>query len=165
MSIIIDWKCVCCGGPRSHYTTYSGEKCYGWCQHTSLDCAGMGYRPIEHSVQPAAWKAMLMAIDSEWPRWPSIYTVDLSSDMTLGTQTHDDDATPPEVQCTGDDQAIGEAGDFVATALACTDPGLAPTVADCTHRFRSTTTLVSGPPRPGRTARPGGPARRSRRWR
>jgi len=72
--------------------------------------------------------------------------VTIDTDLTVARQArYEDDATPATMQCTGDGQAIGEAG-AIFGALACTDPGLAATgTADCTHRFRSTTSTIAAP--------------------
>jgi len=82
-SLHIDWHCVCGDGPASHYTTEKGEQCYGWCQQTDKDCAGQGYRPIEHAYYPYAWTPMIEAIGTDSERWPKHYTIDLSSDYQV----------------------------------------------------------------------------------
>ncbi len=71
--------------------------------------------------------------------------VTVDTDLSVSRQSrYDDDATPSTVQCTGDGEAIGEAG-AVFGALACTDPGMLPGTADCTHHFRTTTSTVATP--------------------
>ena len=70
-------------------------------------------------------------------------TVD--TDLSLSQQTRfDDDPTPGTTQCTGDAEAVGEAG-AVFGALACTDPGMLPGAPGCTHHFRTTSATVIAP--------------------
>jgi hypothetical protein len=69
----------------------------------------------------------------------------LDTDLSVGPQSrYDDDLTPTTTQCTGDGEAVGEAG-AVFGALACTDPGLLPGSPNCTHHFRTTTATVAAP--------------------
>jgi len=78
LSMQIDWHCVCGDGEGSHRSTAEGEQCWGHCQKTDRDCAGLGYRPIEHTWRPPAFAAILQtAIDR---RQPEHYTCDLSTD-------------------------------------------------------------------------------------
>lgn len=91
-SLHIDWHCECQDGPASHYSADDGEKCYGWCQGTDHDCAGLGYRPIAHTRRPAAFVAMLKAIGEDSERWPKHYSVDLSSDYKTVLDLDDGDA-------------------------------------------------------------------------
>lgn len=70
-------------------------------------------------------------------------TVD--TDLTLSQQTwYEDDLTPATAQCTGDGEAIGEAGATFG-ALACTDPGMLPGSPRCTRHFQTSTTTVAAP--------------------
>ena len=68
-------------------------------------------------------------------------TVDTNLGLTPQT-VFDDDETPTAQQCTGDAQAIGEAGAVFDQPIACTDPGAG---ASCTGRLRSRTRIVATP--------------------
>ena len=69
----------------------------------------------------------------------------VETDLSTDPRTrYDDDLTPATAQCTGDGEAIGEAGAAFGT-LACTDPGMLPGSPGCTHRFRTTTATVATP--------------------
>jgi hypothetical protein len=57
------------------------------------------------------------------------------------TTFYEDDTTPTNTQCTGDGEAIGDAGGYFRSSIACTDPGLG-----CTQHFTSTTRIVLTPP-------------------
>lgn len=50
-------------------------------------------------------------------------------------------ARPSIIQCTGDQQAIGDSGAYVASWINCTDPGLG-----CTERLDSSIRMVANPP-------------------
>jgi len=94
-SLHIAWHCVCGDAESSHYTQEDGEMCYGWCRDTERDCAGRGYRPINHTRRPASFTAMLLAIgeDGNHPHWPAHYTCDLSTDyQTIIRDLDDGDA-------------------------------------------------------------------------
>ncbi|HEX8804768.1 MAG TPA: hypothetical protein VF743_11250 [Acidimicrobiales bacterium] len=77
----------------------------------------------------------------------------LGSGLTVDTDTgapsatwYEDDLTPSTTQCTGDAEAVGEAGArFGDGSLACTDPGLLASNPDCGHHFRSRQSLVAAP--------------------
>jgi len=87
----IDWHCVCGDGESVHRShPRDGEICNGHCQRTERECH-TGYRPIDHSYHPPAFKAMLAALEGdEHPWWPAAYTCDVSSDyqMLREIQTH-----------------------------------------------------------------------------
>ena len=71
--------------------------------------------------------------------------VSVATDLPVAPQTwFEDDASPDTEQCTGDGEAIGEAG-AVFGNLACTDPGMLPGSPACTHHFRTTTSVVAVP--------------------
>jgi len=78
ISMQIDWHCVCGDGSGSHRSTPDGEQCWGHCQKTAKDCAGLGYRPIAHTRRPAGFAAILTAAIDR--RQPEHYTCDLSTD-------------------------------------------------------------------------------------
>ena len=90
------------------------------------------------AAQPTWW-----TLDGPQGGLGTSLTVD--TDLAASQQTrYDDDTTPAAAQCTGDAEAVGEAGATFG-ALACTDPGMLPGTPDCTHRFRSTTATVAVP--------------------
>jgi len=93
------------------------------------------------------------AVPAAEPTWWTLHgapgglgtALTVDTDLTLPRQTRMvDDTTPSETPCTGDGESIGEAG-AVFGSLACTDPGMLPAAADCTHHFRTTTTVVATP--------------------
>jgi hypothetical protein len=55
------------------------------------------------------------------------------------TRWYQDDETPTDTQCTGDDEAIGDTGSSQGS-LTCTDPGLG-----CTDRFNTRNRIVAAP--------------------
>jgi len=63
------------------------------------------------------------------------------SNLGLNPQTYYQDDLTPAGQCTGDGQAVGEAGSFFNTTIPCTDPGTA-----CTGTLRSRITTIAAPP-------------------
>jgi hypothetical protein len=63
------------------------------------------------------------------------------TNLGLTGQTYYQDDLTPTGQCTGDGQAVGEAGSFFNTNIACTDPGTA-----CTGTLRSRFTTIAAPP-------------------
>ena len=57
----------------------------------------------------------------------------------LEPKTHyEDDTTPATLQCTSDQEAVGETGLAIDQMIACTDPGIG-----CTDHLRSTTRIVA----------------------
>lgn len=76
----IQWHCVCGDVPESHVSRADREECHGHCQKTDHDCAGQGYRPIEHSQRTPAIEAIFTAAGSSDEHWPKHYTSDLSVD-------------------------------------------------------------------------------------
>jgi len=65
-------------------------------------------------------------------------SVDTDLPLTPATR-YEDDVTPATTQCTGDGEAVGEAGATIG-AVDCTDPGL---TGDCGHHLRSRTVMVA----------------------
>ena len=74
----IDWHCVCGDAEASHRSRPESEECWGHCQKMARDCAGQGYRPIDHAGRTPAISAIFeRAMLSELPE---AYTCDLSTD-------------------------------------------------------------------------------------
>lgn len=64
------------------------------------------------------------------------------SNLTITPQTYYQDDLTPTGQCTGDGQAVADAGSFFNTNIACTDP---PAGANCGNTLRSRFLTVAGP--------------------
>ena len=67
-------------------------------------------------------------------------TVDTNLPGQTARAVFDDDETPAATQCTGDGQAIGEAGAVFGQSIACTDPG-----TNCGGVLQSRTRIVATP--------------------
>jgi hypothetical protein len=62
------------------------------------------------------------------------------SNLSISPQTYYQDDLTPTGQCTGDGQAVADAGAFFNSSIACTDPG-----TGCTNTLRSRFWTVAGP--------------------
>jgi hypothetical protein len=79
----IDWHCVCGDAASSHVSRAETEECHGHCQRTAQDCAGRGYRPIDHAGRTPAISAIFDMAGRL--RIPTHYTCDLSTDYQMLT--------------------------------------------------------------------------------
>lgn len=77
-SMDIDWHCVCGDPGSSHSSRPDGERCVGHCQRTDHDCAGQGFRPIDHAARNPAITAIFAAAMQR--ELPEAYSMDLSTD-------------------------------------------------------------------------------------